>query len=241
MIKKMMTWLEDRNRKFSRSFGKDISTPEGRFWGNVHSHVVDHAFLRILWTNFYEIAPGVYRSNHPGPRRLKRYKDLGIKTVVTLRGEEKFAHYLFEKETCEALGMDFRVTKLWARNATKRERLLAVLDTFRDIEKPFVFHCKSGADRAGIVAAMYLMVFEGVPVEEARKQLSMRYLHMKWTKTGVQDYILSVYEARKNAEPIDFEDWLRSEYRAARLNDAWDAKKTPAETAQMLRDRKDEA
>ena len=88
MIKKMMTWLEDRNRRFSRSFGKDISTPKGRFWGNVHYNVVDHAFLRVLWTNFFEIAPGVYRSNHPGPRRLKRYRELGIKTVVTLRGED---------------------------------------------------------------------------------------------------------------------------------------------------------
>ncbi|MGY3437995.1 MULTISPECIES: tyrosine-protein phosphatase [unclassified Marinovum] len=237
MFKAIMTWLEDRNRQFSRSFGKDITTPKGRFMGAVHSHVVDHAFLRILWTNFFEIAPGVYRSNHPSPRRLARYKALGIKTVVTLRGEEKFAHFKFEKEACEALGLEFRVTKLWARNATKRERLISVLDTFRDIEKPFVFHCKSGADRAGVVAAMYLMVFEGVPVEEARAQLGMKYLHMKWTKTGVQDYILDVYEARKNADPIDFETWLRTEYRAARLNDGWDAGATPAETAEMLRAR----
>lgn len=236
MFKAMMTWIEDRERKLRRSFGKDISTPSGRFWGHVHYQIFDHAFLRVPWTNFFQIAPGVYRSNHPGPARLKRYRDMGIKSVITLRGEEKFAHYLFEKEACEKLGLKFHVTKMWARNATKRERIQAVLDAIRDVEKPFVFHCKSGADRAGIVAAMYLMVCEDVPVEEARAQLGMKYLHMKWTKTGVQDYILDVYEARKNADPIDFETWLGTEYRAQRLNDAWDRRDSPAQCAHMLRD-----
>lgn len=236
MIKNMMTWIEKRERRWRNSFGKDISTPRGRFWGHVHSHVVDHAFLRVYWTNFFEIAPGVYRSNHPSPNRLKRYKALGIKSVVTLRGEEKFAHYKFEKEACEELGMTFHVTKLWARNATKRERLIKVIDTLREVEKPFVFHCKSGADRAGIVSAMYLMIFEGVPVEEARRQLGMKYLHMKWTKTGVQDYILDVYEARNNEDPIGFEDWLRTEYRAMRIEGYWSRREPPVAAARHLRD-----
>lgn len=236
MLKTMMTWIEDRERRWRRSFGKDISTPRGRFWGHVHTHLVDHAFLRLPWTNFFQIAPGVYRSNHPGPARLKRYKALGIKSVLTLRGEEKFAHFLFEKEACEKLGLKLHITKLWARNATNRVRLLDVLDTIRQIEKPFVFHCKSGADRAGIVSAMYLMVFEDVPVEEARKQLGLKYLHMKWTRTGVQDYILDIYEARKNAEPIGFEDWLKTEYRALRIDTYYQRGDTPEQAAQQLRE-----
>lgn len=236
MLKALWTWVEDRERKLRRSFGKDIWTPYGRFWARIHTHLVDHAFLRILWTNFYEIAPGVYRSNHPGHARLKKYKEMGITTVMTLRGEEKFAHYLFEKESCEQLGLNFVVTKLWARNAAKRDKILDVLDALKEVEKPFVFHCKSGADRAGFVAAMYLMVFEDQPVEVAREMLSLKYLHLKCTKTGVQDYILDVYEARKNVEPISFETWLRTEYRAKWLNDAWDRGDSAAATAKMLQD-----
>lgn len=236
MLKSLFNWIETRERRWRHSFGKDISTPRGRFWGHVHYHLVDHAFLRLPWTNFYEIAPGVYRSNHPGPRRLKRYADLGITSVLTLRGKERYAHYLLEEEACKKLGLKLYVTKLWARNATNRDRLVHVLDTIREIEKPFVFHCKSGADRAGIVSAMYLMVFEDVPVEEARKQLGMKYLHMKWTKTGVQDYILDVYEARKNDEPIGFEDWLKTEYRAVRLDVFYERGDTPAKAARQLRE-----
>lgn len=232
----MLTRLEDRERRLRRSFGKDISTPSGRFWSKVHYHVFDHAFLRVFWTNFEEIAPGVYRSNHPTHKRLKKYRDMGIKSVLTLRGEEKFAHWLFEKESCKQLGLKLHVCKLHARNAAKGERITKVIDEIRTMERPFVFHCKSGADRAGFVAAMYLMVFENVPVEKARDMLSMKYLHMKWTKTGVQDYMLDVYEARKNAAPIDFETWLRTEYRGQRLNDAWDRGETPDWTAAMLRE-----
>lgn len=236
MLKSLMSWIGEREHRLRHSFGKDIKTRRGRFWAHVHYHLVDHAFLRLPWTNFFEIAPGVYRSNHPGPRRLKRYHDMGITSVLTLRGKERYAHYLFEEETCRKLGMKLYITKLWARNATNRDRLVAVLDTIREIEKPFVFHCKSGADRAGIVSAMYLMVFENVPVEEAKKQLGVKYLHLKWTKTGVQDFILDVYEARKNQEPIGFEDWLKTEYRAMRLDVFYERGDTPDQAARQLRE-----
>lgn len=237
MLKAIWTWLDESERRVRRSFGKDISTPWGRFVGHVHYHVFDHAFLRIFWTNFEEIAPGVYRSNHPTHRRLKKYRDMGIKSVLSLRGEEKFAHWLFEKESCETLGLKLHTAKLWARHAAKPSKIANVLDEIRKIERPFVFHCKSGADRAGFVAAMYLMVFEGQSVQEARRMLSFKYLHMKHTKTGVQDYILDVYEARTAEDPIGFEDWLRTEYRGARTNEAWENRRSPESTAKMLRDR----
>ncbi len=224
MFGQLWTKVEDAERKLRRSFGKDISTPGARRWSKFHYHFFDHAFLRTFWTNFYEIAPGVYRSNQPTHNRFVKYKEMGIKTVVNLRGEDKYAHYLFEKETCEALGLRLMNAKLWARNAASRHRIVYVIDTLREAEKPFVFHCKSGADRAGFVAAMYLMVFENQPVEVARKQLSMKYIHLDFTATGVQDYILDVYAARNARRPISFEDWIRSEYDATSIQAGWDGK-----------------
>lgn len=212
MLGQFWTRIEDAERKLRRSFGKDITDPRARRWSTFHYHVFDHAFLRTFWTNFFQIAPGVYRSNQPTHRRFERYKAMGIKTVVNLRGEDKYAHYLFEKETCEALGLTLLNAKLQARSAVSRKKIVHVIDTLRQAEKPFVFHCKSGADRAGFVAALYLMVFEGKPVEVARKQLSIKYIHLDFTATGVQDYILDVYAARNRRSPIGFEDWIRTEY-----------------------------
>lgn len=234
MSKTLWKRLSDAERRFRRSIGRDITTPAGRFWAKVHYHLFDHAFLRIFWTNFWPVAPGVWRSNNPTHRRLKKYADMGIKTVVTLRGPDRQSYLLFEEESCRQLGLNLIVTRLWARHACKRDYILEVLEVLRAAEKPMVFHCKSGADRAGFVAAMYQMVFEGKPVQEARKQLGLKYIHLDWTKTGVQDYILDVYEARLAFGEIGFEDWLRTEYNGHPIQQGWDARTPARDVAKAL-------
>ena len=89
------------------------------------------------------------------------------------------------------------------------------------IPKPFVLHCKSGADRAGLVSAMYLIVQKKLSVTEAKKQLSFKYLHLDFTKTGILDYILDVFFQRLKIENIDFLDWVKREYNAEILNSSF--------------------
>lgn len=234
MLKTYWEKLENAERRLRRSFGKDISTPSARRWSAFHYHFFDHAFLRLFWTNFWQLSADVWRSNQPTHKRFQKYAAMGIKTVINLRGEDKHAHYLFEKESCEALGLTLVNAKLWARTAAPRERLLAVLDALRAAERPMMFHCKSGADRAGFVSAMYMMVFEGHSVEEAMKQLSIKYIHLDFTKTGVQDYILRVYQARLRISDIDFETWLRTEYHHRVIQTGWDDRNPEPDTATAL-------
>lgn len=207
-----------------RKFGTNISTQPARAFSHLHYELFDHAILRRFWTNFAEIAPGVFRSNQPGFRRFKAYQARGIRSVINLRGPDKYAHYLFEREHCEALGLKLHDAKLWARAAATRERILAVIDTMRAVERPFVMHCKSGADRAGFASAIYLMVFEDVPPQEAIKQLSFRHLHIRASKTGVLDYILEVYASRNAQAPVGFEEWVREEYDQKAIQADFDAR-----------------
>ncbi|MBY6002685.1 tyrosine-protein phosphatase [Salipiger bermudensis] len=231
MLTQLWEKIETAERRFRRSFGKDISTPGSRALSTLHYNLFDHAWLRSFWTNFWQIAPGVWRSNHPTHRRFEKYAKMGIKSVITLRGEEKYSHYLFEKESCENLGLTLLHAKLWARMAPKRERILTLIETMRSAEKPMMFHCKSGADRAGFASAVYLMVFEGVPVEEARKQLGLKYVHLEFTRTGIQGYILDVYAARNRRAPIAFEEWIATEYDSKPVQAGFDAKRPPEELA----------
>jgi len=221
MLSKLYHWLDDRERRLRHSFGKDISTPAARRKSTLHYHLFDHAALRTVWTNFDEVAPEVYRSNQPTHGRFVKYRDMGLKSVLNLRGEDSFAHFLFERESCEALGLTLHNAKLWARRAPERENVLRVIELFRSIEKPFLMHCKSGADRAGFASAMYLMVIEGRPVEEAKKHLSLRYIHLKSTRTGVLDRILDVYALRNARAPISFEHWIATEYDNRAIQDAF--------------------
>ncbi len=194
------------------SFGNDITTPAMRRRAMLDFHVFDHAILRTVWTNFDEVAPGVYRSNQPDPARYKALADRGIRTILNLRGVSPHSHYLFAEEACAAHGLTMVTVPLEARKPVERARLLELFDAFRTIEKPFLMHCKSGADRAGLASALYRMVIMGDGVEAARKHLGVRYVHLKWSKTGICDHLLDVYAARAAKSPIGIEEWIATEY-----------------------------
>ena len=73
-------------------------------------------------------------------------------------------------------------------------------------------HCKSGADRAGFAAALYLMLQRGMSAEEAQGQLSWRYLHLRGAATGVLHFLLERYAAENAAAPIGFREWVETRY-----------------------------
>jgi protein tyrosine/serine phosphatase len=182
---------------------------------------MDHAFLRVLWNNFHQVSDEVYRANQPSPSHLRSYKDRGIKAVLNLRGFTQQSYALFEEDSCKNLGLDLISVPLSGSSAPQPEKLLEIIDLMDKIPKPFVLHCKSGADRAGLVSAMYLIVQKKLSVTEAKKQLSFKYLHLDFTKTGILDYILDVFSQRLKIENIDFLDWVKREYNAEILNSSF--------------------
>lgn len=204
--------LKDYERDLRRSFGNDLSTAKGRRQAWWHFQLFDHAFLRVWWTNFDKVAEGVYRSNHPGPARLRRYARRGIKAVLNLRGDEGLAPYLLEKEACDRLGMELHVAKIYARRPARAQEYLTLIDTMRQLPKPFVLHCKSGADRAGLASVLYKLAIEGAPLEEARRHLGLRYVHLKSTDTGIVDYIVDRWAVRHAETGIGIEAWIATEY-----------------------------
>jgi protein tyrosine/serine phosphatase len=81
----------------------------------------------------------------------------------------------------------------------------------RRIETPVLFHCKSGADRAGFMAGLWLVLMEGRPVAEAAAQLSLRYGHFRAGPTGVLDLFFA-RAAQAEAEGVAFLDWIDGAY-----------------------------
>jgi protein tyrosine/serine phosphatase len=198
-------------QRLTETYGTDISTPAARRAAWWHFQLIDHAFLRVLWSNLGQIAPGVWRSNQPSADQLRRYHaKLGLKSVLCLRGSPQQAFFLFEAETCKALNLPLYDIGLSARRAPERAALLKLLDLFHTIPKPVLIHCKSGADRTGLAAALYLLDVEKRPLAEAKEQLSFRYLHLKSTATGVMDEFLSMYEDEGGGKSV--RDWIAQDY-----------------------------
>lgn len=223
MIGRFFQFIHRKERALANSFGRDISSPWRRFTAQIHFQLMDHQILRHLWTNFDEVAPGIYRSNQPDHRKLRRAKARGIKTILNLRGPSDAAHYLFEKESCAALGLTLKSLPFNARNAPQRDAMIELIDLFPSLEKPVLLHCKSGADRAGFVSALYLLTQANAPLSEARKQLSFRYLHLKGTATGILDHVLDLYEPFE-AE-MGFKEWVCSHYDPAEATASFAAKR----------------
>lgn len=189
----------------------DLTTPLGRFkaywdywWG-------DHAFLRLGFDNAHWIGEDLIRTNQPWPFQLAWWKKRGVKTIVNLRGGFDGSFYALEKDACERLGLtmvDFVIT---SREVPSRERVLGAKEMFQNIEYPALIHCKSGADRAGIMSVFYRHFKLGHPIREAMNELGLRTLHMRAGKTGVLDYVFERYLADAEPQGISFEDWVKSD------------------------------
>lgn len=209
-IKRRLLALQDR---LAQAYGTDISTPKARRAAWWHFQLMDHAFLRVYWSNLDLVAPGVWRANQPSQSQLRQYfQRLGLKSVVNLRGAPDQGFYLFETEVCRELDLTLHDIALSARRAPSRDVLIEVLDLLQTMQKPVLIHCKSGADRTGLIAAIYLLTVENRPLAEARRHLSFRYLHVKASHTGVLDHLLDRFEAEANGR--SFRAWVEQDYDA---------------------------
>ena len=176
----------------------------------------DHGFLRYGFRNAHWVDARLVRSNQPWPHHIRDWAAQGIKTVVNLRGGWGSGGIALEAEACQQAGIaliQFQVDgrAITSRAIPDRGQILAAKALFETIAYPALIHCKSGADRAGVMAALYAHFQLGQPIAQARQQLSLRYLHMKAGKTGVLDFFFDHYLAAIAPQGISFLDWVQSD------------------------------
>jgi len=191
----------------------DLSVAEGRKRARQEMVWGDHGFLRARFSNLHQISDEMWRANQPSPNQIEAHQRLrDIRTIVNLRGATTRGYYLLEKEACERLGIRLVDYQVFSRDTPTREAVLGTRDLFADMAYPALMHCKSGADRAGLMSVLYLMARKSQPLEQAKKQLSLKYLHVKQGKTGMLDaFFETALQAGANS-PDDFFRWIETEY-----------------------------
>ena len=172
----------------------------------------DHGFLRLYVRNRHELGGGMFRENQPSAKRVKLWADEGIKTVINLRGQSPKGFYILEREACERYGLTLYNFRMFSRDTHTAYKIRAVRELFDRIEYPAVIHCKSGADRVGIMSVLYRHFKMGDPIEKAAEQLSMKYGHFKSGKTGMLDFFFDDYLAYNAQTPTSFMDWVETIY-----------------------------
>jgi len=203
-----------RRRQLERIafWNRPIEGRLARAWAWCHMLFVDHGVLRLAYLNRHRVAEGVWRAAQPAPNHFTQLKRLGFRTIINLRNGRAHGSWQLQRETCERLGLHMVEFVVRSRVAPDRETILRAKDFFDGLQYPVLFHCKSGADRTGFVAALYLMVREGRSADEALRQLSLRYGHFRYAKTGILDAFFERYRDEGEARGIPFLEWVEHHY-----------------------------
>jgi protein tyrosine phosphatase (PTP) superfamily phosphohydrolase (DUF442 family) len=148
-------------------------------------------------TNFHTVIPDrVYRSAQLNDGTLRQIvKDRDIRTVINLRGCcPQFLWYRQERETLEELGvaqMDINFSSTLVPSVTAMRQLV---DTLSTCEYPVLLHCRRGADRTGLAAAVAVLLDSEANPGGARGQLSWRYGHVASGRSGDLHLVLDMYQ-----------------------------------------------
>jgi len=115
--------------------------------------------------NLYKVTDYLYRSEQPTEEGMKNLERLGIKTIINLRP--------LYSDSDEVKGTGLLVeelsVKVWH---IEDEDVVRVLRIIRKRENgPFLLHCSYGADRAGVMIAMFRVLEQGWTKEDAIEEM----------------------------------------------------------------------
>ncbi len=174
--------------------------------------LVDHGVFRILYLNRHKIDNVCWRAAQPAPFQLRAMAKRGIRTIVNLRGERFCGSYWLEQKACERYGLKLVNFQIRSRAAPTPSEIRAAEELFATVEYPILMHCKSGADRAGIMSTLYRFLRRGDALETATKELSLKYGHIKQADTGILDAFFEQYQTYNKHTPTPFFEWVETIY-----------------------------
>lgn len=116
--------------------------------------------------NFFKVSEILYRGAQPEDEGFAELKKLGIRTVVNFRSLHS------DRSECEKNGLDYVKITAQAWEAEQDE----VVDFLRNVadeeRQPVFVHCQHGADRTGMMVAVYRIVEQGWSKEDAIREMT---------------------------------------------------------------------
>jgi protein tyrosine/serine phosphatase len=160
----------------------------------------------IACDNFHVVSVGqVYRSGQMSAGTLAGViREHGIRTVLNFRGASpKQAWYSVETNVTHQLGVQHLDFALSAGREVSEQEIETILDSIQRAPKPILIHCNGGADRTGLISALYLYTVEGKPSDVADRELTAFYGHipyLHWRNSVAMDYSFWRYVSNETAK-----------------------------------------
>ena len=116
--------------------------------------------------NLSQVSPVLFRGAQPSHEGMLQLEQMGVKTVVNLRG----LHDDEDRLTGTKLSYVSIRFHTWHPEAEDMvEFLKAVTDTYK---QPVFVHCKRGIDRTGTMVALYRVAVQGWTKDEAIREMT---------------------------------------------------------------------
>ena len=172
-------------------------------------------------TNFHTVIDGrVYRCAQPSATELDQIiAQLGIRTVVNMRGNGDIQPwYVDETRTTHRHNVSQEDICFSAGRLPSVPELHRFVEVLEKTEYPILLHCRRGADRTGLAAAIIVLLSSDGPIQRARWQMHPRFGHVALGRPGQLDLFLDYYEDWLKAQgqshsPRTFRHWALTEYR----------------------------
>ncbi|MBR0502358.1 MAG: tyrosine-protein phosphatase [Paludibacteraceae bacterium] len=115
--------------------------------------------------NLYKVTDNLYRSAQPTAEGMSNLTELGIKTIVNLRSNHS------DTDEIGDLPLKTRRIEIFAGNMKDEyvEEFLSIVNDTSAV--PVLVHCQHGADRTGMVCAMYRTLCQGWTPDEAINEM----------------------------------------------------------------------
>jgi uncharacterized protein (TIGR01244 family) len=148
--------------------------------------------------NFHRVNERLYRGGQPRRGGMDRLAQLGIKTVIDLRGDGKRA----DDEAAEARAAGLRYFNIplsnFGRPADAQvKQILSIINTLEN--QPVFIHCRRGSDRTGMIIAVFRISSDGWTSERALEEA--RRHGMGWWAFAMKDYVNDYYRDQAINEP----------------------------------------
>jgi protein tyrosine/serine phosphatase len=132
------------------------------------------------------VQPGqFYRAARMSPATLAETIDrYGIKSILNLEGSRPEQRW-YQDETAlsnrlNVVHYDYRLSATRFVTSDQVDDLVAII---RKAPKPLLVHCKNGADRTGLISALYREKILGADKTDAYAQLSLKFGHFKYLES----------------------------------------------------------
>lgn len=158
--------------------------------------------------NVHRVDSSFYRSGQLTPTQLDHLiRTAGIRSILNLRGDHpNEAWWRDETLVAASNGVAHHSIALSSRQAPDLATMDEIAAYVRDAPKPILVHCLAGADRSGLVAALYELTAAGADPKVADRQLSIRFGHFPWlgSRTHTMDDAFDAFVAsRYRSGPVD--------------------------------------